>query len=56
MIDPHKPSQREPEGVNEDEQLQLDMRALAELLLDIYEYRMRLDGDHPRLNMKERSH
>ena len=52
----------------DDEQLQLEMRALAELLLDIYEYRVQmadklkrhdrrrqLDADCPDLNMEERS-
>jgi hypothetical protein len=52
----------------DDEQLKLEMRAMAELLLDIYEYRMQsagrsdhdhergvLDGDQRSRTMKERS-
>lgn len=58
---------RFPEDTN-DPQLELEMRAFAELLLDIYEYRLKagpdgrsgttcasLDAAHPEFRMKERS-
>lgn len=57
------------EGVsNDDEQLRCEIRAIADLLLDIYEHRARkekrlksdvgdrrLDADCPHLNIEERS-
>jgi hypothetical protein len=69
MIEEHKSPHRDVELVAvDDAQLQLEVRAIAELLLDIYEYRtqtgeatkrdvqcQQLDADRPRPNMKERS-
>ena len=69
MTDQHKLPHGSPDVVNvNDEQLQLEMRVLAELLLDIYEYHVQtehglkrddqnreLDSKAPHFNMKERS-
>lgn len=42
--DQERPDGRRRTGLrNDTDQLQIEMRALAELLLDIYEYRLRVD-------------